>query len=58
MCSGLRTETLRLANKGFCRPALCANKRVRGPALIANEPTLVCEGLANKSMSQQSLRTG
>jgi hypothetical protein len=29
-----------------------------GPTLMANEPTLVCEGLANTPLGQHALRTG
>ena len=52
-CSGLRTGTRGLANKGFYRPALCANTPPGGPALRANGPTLVCEGLANRRVGQR-----
>src|SRR5882672_4373122 len=58
ICSGLRTVTLGLANKGVCGPAMCANTRPRGPTLMANKPTLVCEGLANTPVGQHALRTG
>ena len=57
-CSGLRTVNLRLANKSIVGPALGANTRARGPTLGANGPTLICEGLANTFVGQQSLRTG
>jgi len=55
-CSGLRTETRGLANKGMCGPALCANTRQLGLTLSANEPALVCEGLANKPVGQHTVR--
>jgi len=58
ICSGLRTVNLRFANKSIVGPALGANTRARGPTLGANGPTLICEGLANTSVGQQSLRTG
>jgi hypothetical protein len=52
-CSGLRTGTLGLANKGFVGPALCANTRPLGPTLIANGPVLLCKGLANTPVGQR-----
>jgi hypothetical protein len=58
ICSGLRTVQRGLANKGLCRPALCANTPTGGPALCANRPTLVCKRLVNRSMGQHALRTG
>ena len=57
-CSGLRTVHIGLANKGVFGPAICAIKRPLGPTLMANEPTLVCEGLANTPVGQHALRTG
>lgn len=54
-CSGLRTVTLGLANRGISRLALGANTRPLGPALCANEPTLMCKRLANKSVGQRLL---
>src|SRR5262245_38756889 len=41
-CSGLRTGTLRLANKDVFGPAISANKTPPGPTLFVNEPTLFC----------------
>jgi hypothetical protein len=55
-CSGLRTGRLGLANNGVCGPAIGANLRCLGPTLSANEPTLVCEGLAHRSVGQHALR--
>jgi hypothetical protein len=55
-CSGLRTGHPGLANTGGCGPAICANPWPRGPTLIANEPTLVCERLANTPVGQHALR--
>jgi hypothetical protein len=49
-CNGLRTVQRGLANKHVCGPTLCANTGIRGPALRANGPTLICEGLANMPM--------
>jgi hypothetical protein len=57
-CSGLRTVTLGLANMGGCGPAIGANPQLGGPTLSANQPTLVCEGLANTPVGQHVLRTG
>ena len=57
-CSSLRTVRLGLANKGFCRPALCANTPTGGPALCANGPTLVCKRLANRFVGQHAVRIG
>jgi hypothetical protein len=57
-CSGLRTGTRGLANKGWCRPALYANTPTGGPALGANGPTLVCKRLANRFVGQHTVRRG
>jgi hypothetical protein len=54
-CSGLRTGPLGLVNAGVCGPAIYANRRPRGPTLSANEPTLVCEGLANRPVGQHAV---
>jgi len=53
--SGLRTIRPGLANTGMGGPAIGANTRLLGPTLIANEPTLVCEGLANTPVDQHPL---
>ena len=52
ICSGLQTVQHGLANKDFCRPALCANTPTGGPTLRANGPTLVCKRLANTLLGQ------
>jgi hypothetical protein len=57
-CSGLRTVNLGLANKGVFGPVIAANKTPPRPTLFANEPTLLCEGLANTPVSQHAVRTG
>jgi hypothetical protein len=57
-CSGLRTGPLGLANTGVGGPTINAKTRPRRPTLSANEPTLVCEGLAHMSAGQHALRTG
>jgi hypothetical protein len=57
-CSGLRTGPLGLANTGACGPAIGAKTRPLGPTLMANEPTLICEGPANTSVDQHPVRTG
>ena len=54
----MRTVRLGLANTGGCGPAIGANTRPRGPTLSANEPTLVCEGLANTPLDQHAVRMG
>ena len=57
-CSGLRTVKLGLANKDVCGLVLCANTSARGLTFIANEPTLMCKGLANTPVGQHAVRTG
>jgi hypothetical protein len=55
-CSGLQSQSSRLANKDLLGPALYANRQSCGPALNANKPTLVCKRLANPLAGQPSLR--
>ena len=55
-CSGLRTKQARLANRSLFGLAIIANKAGGRPTLIANEPTMYCEGLANSLYGSQRLR--
>jgi hypothetical protein len=55
-CSGLQSSSARLANKGLCRPALCANTPTGGPARRANGPARMGKRLANMSMGQDAVR--
>jgi hypothetical protein len=55
-CSGLRTVGDGLANSSISRPTISANKRGFWLTLMANEPILLCEGLANNAQDQPTLQ--